>query len=149
MNYLEFPYVQGLDSSPFKTIGLLSPLMAKAYTFRPLSPRELSVISFFPLSETEGLTFPCTGPWWLFFSGSVMSTLCYPMDCSTPGFPVLHHLLEFAETHVHQVGDAIQPSRLLSYPSPPASIFPRIRVFSNELALHIRWAKYTVKSLRL
>ena len=118
MNYLEFPYVQGLDSSPFKIIGFLSPLMAKAYTFRPPSPRELSVISFFPLSETEGLTFPCTGPWWLFFSGSVMSTLCYPMDCSTPGFPVLHHLLEFAETHVHQVGDAIQPSRPLSSPPP-------------------------------
>ena len=37
-------------------------------------------------------------------------TLCGPMDCSTPGFPVLHHLLEFAPTHVHLLGDAIQPS---------------------------------------
>ena len=37
-----------------------------------------------------------------------------------PGSPVLHHLLELAETHVHQVGDAIQPSRPLSFPSPPA-----------------------------
>ena len=42
------------------------------------------------------------------------------MDCSMPGSPVLHHLLELAETHVHQVGDAIQPSRPLSFPSPPA-----------------------------
>ena len=42
------------------------------------------------------------------------------MDCSTPDFPVLHHLSELAETHVHQVGDAIQPSHPLLSPSPPA-----------------------------
>ena len=42
------------------------------------------------------------------------------MDCSTPGFSVLHHLPEFAQTHVHQVGDAIQPSHPLSSPFPPA-----------------------------
>ena len=47
-------------------------------------------------------------------------TLCNPMDCSTPGFPVHHQLLELAQTHVHQVGDAIQPSHPLSSPSPPA-----------------------------
>ena len=47
-------------------------------------------------------------------------TLCYPMDCSTPDFPVLHYLLEFIQTHVHWVGDAIQPSHLLSPPSAPA-----------------------------
>ena len=47
-------------------------------------------------------------------------TLCDPMDCSTPGFPVLHCLLELAQTQVHWVGDAIQPSRLLSPPFPPA-----------------------------
>ena len=41
-------------------------------------------------------------------------TLCNSMDCSTPGFPVLHHLLEFAQTHVHGVGDAIPPSHPLS-----------------------------------
>ena len=47
-------------------------------------------------------------------------TLCDPMDCSTPGLPGiwLHHLLEFAQTQVHWVGDAIQPSYLLSSPSP-------------------------------
>ena len=56
-------------------------------------------------------------------------TLCEPMDCSTPGFPVHHQLPEFTQTHVHQVGDAIRPSRPLSSPSPPASIFPSIRVF--------------------
>ena len=48
------------------------------------------------------------------------SSLCDPMDCSTPGFPVLHHLPEFAQTHVHRVRGAIQPSHPLSPPSPPA-----------------------------
>ena len=47
-------------------------------------------------------------------------TLCDPMDCRTPGFPVLQHLLELAQTHVHWVSDAIQPSHLLSSPSPLA-----------------------------
>ena len=47
-------------------------------------------------------------------------TLCNPMDCSTPGFPVPHHLPELAQTHVHWVGDAIQPSHPLLSPSPPA-----------------------------
>ena len=47
-------------------------------------------------------------------------TLCDPVDCSTPGFPVYHQLLEPTQTHVHYVGDAIQPSHPLSSPSPPA-----------------------------
>ena len=47
-------------------------------------------------------------------------TLCDPMDCSTPGLPVHHQLPEFTQTHVHRVGDAIQPSHPLSSPSPPA-----------------------------
>ena len=47
-------------------------------------------------------------------------TLCDPMDCSTPGLPVRHHLPELVQTHVHWVGDAIQPSHPLSSPSPPA-----------------------------
>ena len=47
-------------------------------------------------------------------------TLCDPMDCSTPGLPVYHQLLELAQTNVHQVGDAIQLSHPLSSPSPPA-----------------------------
>ena len=46
-------------------------------------------------------------------------TLCDPMDCSTPGFPVHHELPELTQTQVHQVGDAIQPSHPLSSPSPP------------------------------
>ena len=46
--------------------------------------------------------------------------LCDPMNCSTPGLPVHHQLLESTQTHVHRVGDAIQPSHPLSSPSPPA-----------------------------
>ena len=97
--------------------------------------------------------------------------LCNPMVCSTPASPVLHCLLEFAQTHVHSVSDAVQPSHPLSPPSPTcpwsfpesgsfptsqlfasggqgigpsasASVFPRIRVFSSESALCIRWPKY-------
>ena len=56
----------------------------------------------------------------LLFSSSAMSNSLRPHDCSTPGFPVLHHLLEFAQTHVCWVSDAIQPSHPLSSPSPPA-----------------------------
>ena len=47
-------------------------------------------------------------------------TLCDPVDCITPGFPVHHQLLGLSQTHVHRVGDAIQPSHPLSSPSPPA-----------------------------
>ena len=58
-----------------------------------------------------------------------------------PGFPVHHQLLEFTQTHVHWVRDAIQPSHPLSSPISP-SVFPSIRVFSNESVLHIWWPKY-------
>ena len=54
------------------------------------------------------------------FSHSVVSTLCDPMNRSTPGLPVHHQLPEFTQTHVHGVSDAIQPSHPLSSPSPPA-----------------------------
>ena len=68
-------------------------------------------------------------------------TLCNPTDYIMPGLPVHHQLLEFTQTHVHWVTDAIQPSHPLSSPSPPAFIFPSIRGFS-ELVLRIKWPKY-------
>ena len=65
-------------------------------------------------------------------------TLCDPMDCSTPGFPVHHKLPEFTQTYIHWVGDAIQPSHPLSPPSPPAfslsqhqGIFPMSQFFTS------------------
>ena len=57
-----------------------------------------------------------------------------PVDCSMPGFPALHYLSQFTQTHVHRVGDAIQPSHALSSLL-LLSIFPSMRVFSRESAL--------------
>ena len=64
------------------------------------------------------------------------------MDCSTPGFPVHHQLPEFAQTHVYLVGDVVQSSILCHPLLLLPSIFPSIRVFSNESVLCIRWPKY-------
>ena len=68
-------------------------------------------------------------------------TLCDPRDCSTPGFPVHHQLQELAQTHVHE---SVMPSNHLILCHPLLllpSIFPSIRVLSNESILHIRWPK--------
>ena len=78
-----------------------------------LNPCLLTLADRFFTTAPPELTFVC----------SVMKScpaLCNAMDCSMPGFPVLHYLLGLAQTHVHQVGDAIQPSHPLSSPSPPA-----------------------------
>ena len=63
-------------------------------------------------------------------------TLYNPMNRSTPGLHVHHQLPEFTQTHVHRIGDAIQPSHHLSSPFPPS-----IKVFSNESTLRMRWPK--------
>ena len=68
-------------------------------------------------------------------------TLCNSTDCSTPGFPVPHQLLELTLSHVHGVSDAIQPSHPLLSPSPPDFNLSQHQVFSNESVLHIRWTK--------
>ena len=64
-------------------------------------------------------------------------TPCDPLDCSTPGFPVLHRLLELAQTHVHRLSDAIQPSHLLSFPSPALNLsqhqsFPTNTIYQSK-----------------
>ena len=64
------------------------------------------------------------------------------MDCSTPGFPVHYQLLELAQTHVHRVGDAIQPSHLLSSPSPPAFHLSQHQGLLQWSVLCIKWPKY-------
>ena len=69
-------------------------------------------------------------------------TLCNPMDCSIPGFPVHHQLLELTQTHIHWVGDAIQPSHPPSSHSPPAFNLSQHQGLLNESVLHIRWPKY-------
>ena len=96
--------------------GLISRAKLLPY-FHVLSPESHSVIS--SLS-------PCSTICSSFFSVQFSSvaqlclTVCYPMNHSMPGLPVHHQLPEFTQTHVHQVGDAIQPSHPLSSPSPPA-----------------------------
>ena len=69
-------------------------------------------------------------------------TLCDPMDCSTPSLPVPHHLPEFVQAHVHCIGGVVHPSHPLMPLFLLASVFPRIRDFSNELFVCIRWPKY-------
>ena len=80
------------------------------------------------MSPALAVRFFTTGATWearLSLLSSVQSLsrvrlFCDPMNCSTPGLPVHHQLSEFTQTHVHRVGDAIQPSHPLSSPSPPA-----------------------------
>ena len=105
--------------SAFFTVQLLHPYMTTgkpiALTRRNFVGKVMSlllnmlsslVITFLPRSESE-VAQSCP-------------TLCDPMNSSMPGLPVHHHLPEFTQTHVHRVGDAIQPSHPLSFPSPPA-----------------------------
>ena len=76
------------------------------------------------------------------FSHSVVSNSLWPYELSTPGFPVHHQLLEFTQTHVHRVSDAIQPSHPRSSPSPPVPNPSQDQVFSSESTLHMRWPEY-------
>ena len=69
-------------------------------------------------------------------------TICDPMNCSTPGLPVNHQLPELTQTHVHRVGDAIQHLILCRPLLLLPSIFPSIRIFSNESLLCFRWPNY-------
>ena len=69
-------------------------------------------------------------------------TLCDPVNCSTPGFPVHHQLPELAQTRVYRASDPIQHLILCSPFLLPPSIFPSIKDFSSESILHIKWPKY-------
>ena len=86
------------------------------------------------------------------FSAQSCPILCDPLNPRTPGLPVHHQLPEFIQTHVHQVGDAIQQSHPLSSPSPPAfdlsqnqgKIFPRIRERSFPLSQLFAWGRQSI-----
>ena len=102
------------------------------------------VDTFSPVVHTENTNTVCLQPRrteiCCYSVAWLCLTLCDPVDCNTPGFPVLHHLWEFAQTHVHWIGDSIQPSHpllpLLFLPS----IFPASESF--PMSLWIRWPKY-------
>ena len=76
------------------------------------------------------------------FSCSVVSNSLWPHGLQHTGLPVHHQLPELTQTHVHWVGNAIQPSHPLLSPSPPAFNLSQHQVFSNESVLHIRWPLY-------
>ena len=112
---LLLPPPKGLFSLPFFFLGphhvaygisVLQPgIKPVTPAFNPWTTREVPVLIS---AQFSSVTQSCP-------------TLCDPMDCSRPGFPVHHQLLEPTQTHVHLVGDAIQPSHPLLSPSPPAS----------------------------
>ena len=116
--------------------------------------RSKYTLEWFLLILSEGLkgslevslTVPLPPRMWEIFPVGLVAqscpTLCDPMDCSTPGFPVHHQLPELTQTHVHWVSDAIQPSHPLSSPSPPTFNLSQLQGLSNESALRIRWPKY-------
>ena len=119
---LEMWLTQKVNSNDSETLLTLSKVHANAYSpvcvclnnwgFSNVTP-----MLTWKLESNFHVTFKCN----LHCCCSVNKscpTLCDPMDCSTPGFPVLHHRLGFAQTHVHWVSDAIQPSYPLSSPSP-------------------------------
>ena len=85
-----------------------------AFKLRKLDPVQTAVLIHFSFSKYSFTRYKVQ------FSRSAMSDSCNPMGCSTPSFPVHHHLTEFAQTHVNHVGDAIQPSHPLSSSFPPA-----------------------------
>ena len=91
-------------------------LLLSLELLHPLSLPLVMVLAFFSLlpSLTLKSTVCCS------LAGQLCPTLCGPMDCSTPGFPVLHHLRELAQIHVYWFGDATRPSHHLLPPSPPA-----------------------------
>ena len=103
-------FSKGRDSSWVRTHGSNSPPTCQSFLLNPwvlrgqtwlLSGWTISSVQFSPVTQ-------------------LCPTLCDPMNCSMPGLPVHHQLPEFTQTHVHQVGDAIQPSHPLLSPSPPA-----------------------------
>ena len=93
------------------------------------------VPGFSSLFSPSGKPYSSSFIWWILSILQFMSvtqsypTVCDPMNCSTPGFPVHHQFLELTQTHVHRVGDAIQPSHTLLSPSPAFSLFQHQGLF--------------------
>ena len=127
-----------LKKWPFVGDVLFIPEALSALVTQAISSRS------FPYKDSVGssIAVGCVGSMVGFSFSSVTQscpTLCDPMDCSMPGFPVHHQLLELAQTHVHR--GSVMPSNHLILCHPLlllSSIFPSIRVFSSESFLHIR-----------
>ena len=130
-NPLEYSYQENsMDRGAWKAV-----IHEVAQNWIQLSEHTLSTDNLFSSVQFSSVTHSCP-------------TLCNPLDCSRPGFPVHQQLLEFTQTHVCWVGDAIQPSHSLSSLLLLPSNFASIRVFSNESDLRIRWPNYWSFSFR-
>ena len=109
---------------------------------KPHGQRRLADYSPWSLKESDTTEHTCPMliylNWVPQFSSVAQScpTLCDPVDCTTPGFPVHHQLPELAQTHVHWVGDAIQPSHPLSSPSPAFNLSQHQGLFQWVSSLH-------------
>ena len=81
----------------------------------------------------------------LYIQFSSVVSLCHPMDCSMPGFPVHHQLPELAQAHVHQVGDTIQPSHPLISPSTPAFNLSQQQGIFQSVSYSYQWPNYWIR----
>ena len=111
---------------------------SKSYPFLELSQNDHTYETCTDLSSNHGSTTHSLCALQFSSVTQLCPTLCEPMDCSMPGFPVHYQLPELTQTHVWWVSDAIQTSHPLSLPS----VFPSVSVFSNESVLCIRWPEY-------
>ena len=113
--FLKIPNIHGFENLPFQMFSAPG-LSAHPTSACPLQ-KHPGFLQLFPCSFQEARNhqqrFVVVVQW-------LRPTLCNPTDCSTPGLPVPHHLPELAQTHVHWIGDAIQPSHPLPSPSPPS-----------------------------
>ena len=121
----ETPVLYYRQTLPFEPPGKSLKRQGSSQT-REENPPFSSGVPVAPSTDKTYITFNVkkkslgSSPLWQFSSVTQSSrTLCDPMDCSTPGFPVHHQLLELAQIHVHRVRDAIQPTLPLLSPSPP------------------------------
>ena len=121
---LNFHPVQGLLAGPATTLKLDSVAVTKSpYALIPFLPPTHS-LTWVRSDQIRSVTQLCL-------------TLCDPMDCNTPGSPVYHQLPELAQTHVHRLCDAIQPSHPLLSPSPPAfNLSQHQGLFQGVSSLH-------------
>ena len=152
----EMSNVHGNSTRPCSQLhGRCSPPAHLRAGMKNLSDTAIQSSELMDLSFLAGHFMKCRIIWWRLKKKKkkhccccsivkLCPTLCDPMDCSMPGFPVLHYLPEFAQTHVHFI-QLMMPFNHLILPSPLLllpSILPSIRVFSEESVLCISWPKY-------
>jgi len=137
-------YLGGGWQSPHRNSSAIFFHLPRSCDFYPLLC--LCVFILIDYQMLNHLCIPGINPTWSWYCYCSVAkscpALCNPMDCSMPGFPNPHHLLEFAQVHVHWIGDAMQPSHPLYPLLLLPSVFSITGVFSNDLAVRMMWPKY-------